>query len=127
MYELNPECLLIGLAAQEVFMPTVGILQRLLSVREHAATVARRHDTLRTWEGIAQVLSRKMESERKYIERLEGGHGYYRRGTDLAFERGGGPFMGASTPESTPSWFCSVPMSASYSVPEPPLGTATLV
>ena len=53
-------------------MPTVGILQRLLSVREHAATVARRHDTLRTWEGIAQVLSRKMESERKYIERLEG-------------------------------------------------------
>ena len=73
MYDLYPDCLLMGLAAQEVFMPTVGILQRLLSVREHAATVARRHDTLRTWEGIAQVLSRKMESERKYIERLEGG------------------------------------------------------
>ena len=54
-------------------MPTVSILQRLLSVPEHAAEVARRPDALRTWEGIAQVLSRKMESERKYIERLEGG------------------------------------------------------
>lgn len=53
-------------------MPAVGILQRLLSVPEHAADVARRPDALRTWEGIAQVLSRKMESERKYIERLEG-------------------------------------------------------
>ena len=53
-------------------MPTVGILQRLMTVREHAVEVARRHDALRMWEGIAQVLSRKMESERKYIERLEG-------------------------------------------------------
>jgi hypothetical protein len=53
-------------------MPTVSILHRLLSLEEHAVNIALRSETLRTWEGIAQVLSRKMESERKYIERLEG-------------------------------------------------------
>ena len=53
-------------------MPTVAILQSLVAVREHAVEVARRRDALRMWEGIAQVLSRKMDSERKYIERLEG-------------------------------------------------------
>lgn len=53
-------------------MPTVAVLQRLLSAPEHAADIASRPEPLRTWEGIAQVLSRKMDSERKYIERLEG-------------------------------------------------------
>jgi hypothetical protein len=53
-------------------MPTVCVLQRLVSLRQHAVEVASRPEPLRTWEGIAQVLSRKMENERKYIERLEG-------------------------------------------------------
>ncbi|GAX74174.1 hypothetical protein CEUSTIGMA_g1623.t1 [Chlamydomonas eustigma] len=64
---------------EEVFMPTVIVLQRLLSLEEHAVNIAQRPETFRTWEGIAQVLSRKMESERKYIERLE-----VRKGSDNA-------------------------------------------
>eukprot|EP00955_Chlamydomonas_euryale_P116545 366426-Chlamydomonas_euryale.AAC.9 len=60
-----------GFHLQEVFSATCCVLERLLSLRAHALCVAGRPEPLRTWEGIAQVLARKMDSERKYIERLE--------------------------------------------------------
>ena len=55
---------------QEVFNPTVAVLQRLTSPPELAGDVqpAVRHK----WEGIHQVQFRKADMERKYLERLEG-------------------------------------------------------
>eukprot|EP00198_Chlamydomonas_reinhardtii_P006104 XP_001695440.1 predicted protein [Chlamydomonas reinhardtii] len=58
---------------EEVFNPTVAVLQRLTSPPELAGDVqpAVRHK----WEGIHQVQFRKADMERKYLERLEGDKG----------------------------------------------------
>ncbi|KAG2492393.1 hypothetical protein HYH03_009339 [Edaphochlamys debaryana] len=58
---------------EEVFAPTVALLQRLVAPRELAAQVPAQ--VLRHWEGIHQVLFRKADMERKYLERLEGQKG----------------------------------------------------
>ena len=53
-----------------MFAPTVTLLQRLIAHKELAVEVA--PTVLRHWEGIHQVLFRKADMERKYLERLEG-------------------------------------------------------
>ena len=53
-------------------MATTSVLERLVAPRAHAAEVARTPALLKQWEGIAVILGRKMDMERKYIGRLEG-------------------------------------------------------
>jgi hypothetical protein len=58
---------------QEIFMATVSILSVLVKSDEGALHVARSAPgAMKLWEGICQLLGRKMDMERKYIERLEG-------------------------------------------------------
>ncbi|GIL67632.1 hypothetical protein Vafri_20977 [Volvox africanus] len=59
--------------AEEVFIPTVMLLQRLTVTCDLAANIP--SAILRHWEGIHQVLFRKADIERKYLERLEGQKG----------------------------------------------------
>jgi hypothetical protein len=56
-------------------MATVGVLQRLVEPEAHALEVARMPSTIKQWEGIAQIISRKIDMEQKYIARLEGACG----------------------------------------------------
>ncbi|EFJ40339.1 microtubule-associated protein Asp [Volvox carteri f. nagariensis] len=58
---------------EEVFNTTVTLLQRLTATEDLAANVPAA--VLRHWEGIHQVLFRKADIERKYLERLEGQKG----------------------------------------------------
>lgn len=61
------------LSMQDIFMATVGILSALARTDEGALSVAQSAPTaVKLWEQINQLLQRKMEMERKYIERLEG-------------------------------------------------------
>lgn len=54
-------------------MATVGILASLVRSEEGALVVAQSAPSaVKLWEQINQLLQRKMEMERKYIERLEG-------------------------------------------------------
>jgi hypothetical protein len=54
-------------------MATVAILSVLAKSDEGAAAVAASAPgAMKLWEGICQLLGRKMDMERKYIERLEG-------------------------------------------------------
>ncbi|GFR51021.1 hypothetical protein Agub_g13348 [Astrephomene gubernaculifera] len=62
---------------EDVFLPAVALLQRLVSREELAAAVP--PAVLRHWEGIHQVLFRKADNERKYLERLEG-----QKGSDIS-------------------------------------------
>jgi hypothetical protein len=55
-------------------MATVGILSALVCSDAGALQVARSAPSaIKLWEGICQLLNRKMDMERRYIERLEGG------------------------------------------------------
>ncbi len=38
----------------------------------NAVEVARMPSVIKQWEGVAQIISRRMDMERKYISRLEG-------------------------------------------------------
>ncbi|PNH10245.1 Abnormal spindle-like microcephaly-associated [Tetrabaena socialis] len=58
---------------EEVFRPTAALLQRLVAPDSLAAAVP--PATARHWEGIHQVLYRKADMERKYLDRLEGQKG----------------------------------------------------
>lgn len=54
-------------------MATVAILTVLIKSDEGALhTACSAPGAMKLWEGICQLLGRKMEMERKYIERLEG-------------------------------------------------------
>jgi hypothetical protein len=54
-------------------MAAVAILSVLVKADEGALHVARSAPgAMKLWEGICQLLARKMDMERKYIERLEG-------------------------------------------------------
>jgi hypothetical protein len=54
-------------------MATVGILSALVRSDDGALQVARSAPSaIKLWEGICQLLNRKMDMERRYIERLEG-------------------------------------------------------
>ena len=58
---------------QEVFRPTASLLQVLVSCDDRAAEVARTMPAIvRQWDGIHQVLSRKADMEKKYLDRLDG-------------------------------------------------------
>jgi hypothetical protein len=58
---------------QDIFMATVGILSALVRSDAGALQVARSAPSaIKLWEGICQLLNRKMDMERRYIERLEG-------------------------------------------------------
>lgn len=63
-----------GCLLQDIFMAAVGILLKLVKLEDHAVAVAcSNHGSLmKQWEGIAQIIGRKIEMERKYIARLEG-------------------------------------------------------
>lgn len=60
-------------------MGTVCVLKQLLEAEGHALQVARMPNIVKQWEGIAQIILRKIDMEQKYIARLEGecGSGYY--------------------------------------------------
>jgi hypothetical protein len=64
----------------------VAILQKLVAEEGHALVVARAAGGtfVKQWEGIGALIGRKMDMERKYIARLEGG--WHPRG----FWKGGG-------------------------------------
>jgi hypothetical protein len=58
---------------QDIFMATVGILSALVRSDAGALQVAvSAPSAIKLWEGICQLLNRKMDMERRYIERLEG-------------------------------------------------------
>jgi hypothetical protein len=64
---------------QDIFMATVAILSVLVKSDEGALHVARSAPAaMKLWEGICQLLGRKMDMERKYIERLEGAQHVYK-------------------------------------------------
>lgn len=79
--------------AQEVFHPTCTLLRRLAEPEELAAEMAGCPNVLRHWDGILQLLARKADLERKYLDRLEGEapcmlwpyHSGRSRGSSLAF------------------------------------------
>jgi hypothetical protein len=60
---------------QEIFLAGVAILQKLVAEEAHALLVARAAGGtyVKQWEGIGALIGRKMDMERKYIARLEGG------------------------------------------------------
>lgn len=58
---------------EEVFMPAGVVVGALVKPDGGALTAARTPDLVRHLEGIAQIIARKMDMERKYISRLEGG------------------------------------------------------
>ncbi|KAF8065931.1 Aspm [Scenedesmus sp. PABB004] len=61
---------------EDIFMATVAILACLVRSDEGALEAARRAPgAVKLWEGVAQLLARKMDMERRYIERLEGQKG----------------------------------------------------
>jgi hypothetical protein len=62
------------LLLQDIFLNTVAILQKVVADEQHAIIVARHCSCslVKQWEGIAQIIGRKMDMERKYIARLEG-------------------------------------------------------
>lgn len=62
----------ISASLQEVFMGIVAIPSNLVRRSGHAAAVAEDHSSLRQMSAVAQLLSRKVEGERKYLARLEG-------------------------------------------------------
>lgn len=64
----------------------MAILQKLVAEEGHALVVARAAGGtfVKQWEGIGALIGRKMDMERKYIARLEGG--WHPRG----FWKGGG-------------------------------------
>lgn len=67
-----PVCLVLH-ALQDIFMATVAILSVLVKGDDGALHVASSAPgAMKLWEGICQLLGRKMDMERKYIERLEG-------------------------------------------------------
>lgn len=61
----------------QVFMPAVTLTARLLTAPDAPVRVARTPGVLKQWEGIAQILIRRIEMERKYICRLEGEHSHF--------------------------------------------------
>ncbi|WIA17341.1 hypothetical protein OEZ85_014204 [Tetradesmus obliquus] len=61
---------------EDIFMATVGILSALVRSDVGALQVAvSAPSAIKLWEGICQLLNRKMDMERRYIERLEGQKG----------------------------------------------------
>jgi hypothetical protein len=56
-------------------MPTLAVLRQLVKDTSIASEIAAMSAIVRQWESIAQLLSRKMDMERKYIARLEGAAG----------------------------------------------------
>lgn len=59
-------------AQEDVFMNTMSVLQVVLEPRGHALEVAKMPNIIKQWEGIAQIILRKIDMEQKYIARLEG-------------------------------------------------------
>jgi hypothetical protein len=53
-------------------MSTMNVLKQLLEPRGHALEVAQMPNIVKQWEGIAQIILRKIDMEQKYIARLEG-------------------------------------------------------
>eukprot|EP00983_Pelagomonas_calceolata_P109629 1159576-Pelagomonas_calceolata.AAC.6 len=58
---------------EDVFMSAIAVLRQLLEYPGHALEVARMPNIIKQWEGIAQIILRKIDMEQKYIARLEGG------------------------------------------------------
>lgn len=68
---INKQC---GLPAQDICMAAVGLLQQMLaSSPQRAAALGAEAEAVRQLEAAAQLLGRKADLERKYLERLEGG------------------------------------------------------
>jgi hypothetical protein len=59
---------------QDIFLSVVGLLAKLIATDEGALAVAEAAapGCLKQWEGVAAIIGRKMDMERKYIARLEG-------------------------------------------------------
>jgi hypothetical protein len=57
---------------QEIFMLAVGLLQRMCADPERAARAGQDSASIRQMQAVAQLLTRKVDNEQKYLERLEG-------------------------------------------------------
>ena len=53
-------------------MATVTVLDRLVSVPEQAAQVSHMTAAVKQMEAVAQILLRRVDTESKYLARLEG-------------------------------------------------------
>ncbi|GFH17876.1 calponin-homology (CH) domain-containing protein [Haematococcus lacustris] len=60
---------------EDVFMAAMSVVVKLLGPPGHALAVAKMPSVVKTWEGIGQIVSRRIDMERKYIHRLEGQKG----------------------------------------------------
>ncbi|KAI8475158.1 MAG: hypothetical protein J3K34DRAFT_517600 [Monoraphidium minutum] len=62
---------------EDIFLSVVGLLSKLAATEAGALAVASDAGPalLRQWEGVAAIIGRKMDMERKYIARLEGQKG----------------------------------------------------
>ncbi|KAF5841190.1 hypothetical protein DUNSADRAFT_14021 [Dunaliella salina] len=60
---------------EDVFMSAMAVLRKVLEYPGHALEVARMPNIIKQWEGIAQIILRKIDMEQKYIARLEGQKG----------------------------------------------------
>ena len=64
----------VGCWVQDICMAAVGLLQQMLaSAPQRGAALAGEAEAMRQLEAAAQLLGRKADLERKYLERLEGG------------------------------------------------------
>jgi hypothetical protein len=53
-------------------MLAVGLLQRMCADPERAARAGQDSASIRQMQAVAQLLTRKVDNEQKYLERLEG-------------------------------------------------------
>lgn len=62
---------------QDMFLAAVTVLDRLVSVPEHAAQIGLVTSAIKQMEAVAQILLRRVDTESKYLARLEGGTAEY--------------------------------------------------
>ena len=60
---------------QDMFLAAIVILDRLVSVPAQAADISQMTASVRQMEAVAQILLRRVDTESKYLARLEGNLG----------------------------------------------------
>ena len=60
------------LALQDMFLSAVLVLDRLVAVQNQAAQISLMAPAMKQMEAVAQILLRKVDTESKYLARLEG-------------------------------------------------------
>lgn len=55
-----------------MFLGTIGVLDRLVAIPEQAVHISRMTASVKQMEAVAQILLRRVDTESKYLARLEG-------------------------------------------------------